>query len=214
MSNRNEHGFFTGWEEAMNTITHGIGAGLSIAALVILIVASAQHGTPWHVVGFTIFGSMLVLLYMASTLYHGVQQVRAKEILRKFDQGAIFLLIAGSYTPFLLTVLRGPWGWSLFGVIWALAIYGIISRFLQGGTVPKGGLVVYILMGWLVVVALKPLIAAAPLSSLIWLLIGGVAYTTGVIFYAWERLPFGHAVWHLFVMAGSISHFFAVLNML
>ncbi len=214
MSRRDTNGFFTIREEIVNSVTHGIGVGLSIAALVALVMAAVRGGTAWHVVSFTIFGSMLVLLYLASTLYHGIQVPRVKAILRKIDQGAVFLLIAGSYTPFLLTNLRGPWGWSLFGVIWALALYGIVTRFLRGGTVEKGSLAVYVLMGWIVIVALKPLINNVPVPSLIWLVIGGLAYTIGVIFYSWDRLPYGHAVWHLFVLGGSVSHFFAVLNTL
>jgi hemolysin III len=141
-----------------------------------------------------------------------VQHKRIKPLLRKVDQGAVFLLIAGSYTPFLLTNLRGPWGWSLFGVIWGLAVFGIISRFISGGTVEKASLAVYVLMGWLVLVAIKPLITSVPVPALIWLVVGGVAYTLGVIFYSWEKLPYGHAVWHLFVIGGSVCHFFAVLN--
>ena len=212
MSQRDENGFFTLREEIVNSVTHGIGAALSVAALVVLIVTASRNGSAWHVVSFTIFGSMLVLLYLASTVYHGIQVPSVKQVLRKIDQGAVYLLIAGSYTPFLLTNLRGPWGWSLFGVIWALAIYGIVSRFIRGGTVKGGGLMVYLLMGWLVVVAIKPLMAALPTTSLLWLGIGGLAYSIGVIFYAWERLPYGHAIWHLFVIGGSVSHFIAVMT--
>jgi len=212
MTPRDKDGFFSPREEILNSLTHGIGAGLSIAALVILIITATRQGTTWHVVGFTIFGSMLVLLYLASTLYHGIQYRPAKQILRKVDQGAVFLLIAGSYTPFLFTVLRGPWGWSLFGVIWGLAILGLVSRFIKGGTVRNMALVIYLFMGWMMLVAIKPLLANSPPSVLMWIAIGGLAYTVGVVFYAWEKLPYGHAVWHICVLGGSISHFFAVMN--
>ncbi len=199
------------YEEVANTITHGIGIGLSIAGLVLLVVRAALYGDAWQVVSFSIYGTSLILLYSASTLYHGFQSKRAKEVLRIFDHSAIYLLIAGTYTPFLLVTLRGPWGWSLFGVIWGLALLGITFKIIFGAKYEIVSTTFYILMGWVVITAIKPLIAALPSAGLFWLVAGGLAYTSGVIFYAWEKLPFNHAIWHGFVLAGSFFHFFAVL---
>ena len=198
-------------EEIANSITHGIGAALSIAALVLLVVFAALRGDAWRVVGFSIFGSSLFILYLTSTLYHSFTNRRVKRFFRVLDHSMVFILIAGSYTPLTLTVLRGPWGWTLFGLIWGLAIFGIVMKIVFFDRFNALSLVLYILMGWLVVIALKPLLSAASLGLLIWMGIGGLSYTLGVIFYAWERLPFNHAVWHLFVLGGSISHFFGML---
>ena len=198
-------------EEIANSITHGIGAALSIAALVLLVVFAALQGDAWRVVGFSIFGSSLFILYLTSTLYHSFTNPRVKRIFRVLDHSMVFILIAGSYTPITLTVLRGPWGWTLFGLIWGLAIFGIVMKIAFFDRFNALSVVLYILMGWLVVIALKPLLLAAPLGLMIWMGIGGLSYTLGVIFYAWERLPFNHAVWHLFVLGGSISHFFGML---
>jgi hemolysin III len=198
-------------EEIANSVTHGVGALLSVAGLVILIVLASLRGTAWHVVGVSVFGSSLVVLYTASTLYHGIQGPRAKRWLRAMDHSAIFLLIAGTYTPFTLVNLRGPWGWSLFGAIWGLALLGVI---LQLGVIKRGAVLsvlLYLAMGWIVTIAIKPLIASVEPGGLALLVAGGLAYTVGVIFYAWRSLKFGHAVWHGFVLAGSVSHFFAVL---
>lgn len=214
MSPRNEAGYFTGKEELWNAVTHGLGTLLSVAALVLLIVASVARGDTWHVVSFSIFGSTLILLYLVSTLYHAMQVTPVKQVLRTIDQSAVFVLIAGSYTPFLLTNLRGPWGWSLLGVVWGLAIIGVITRFRSGETVKKGALFIYLGMGWLVIVAIKPMFTHVPSLSLIWLALGGIAYTLGTLFYSRENLPYAHVVWHVFVIAGSLSHFFAVLNLL
>jgi len=200
-------------EEIANSVIHGIGVGLSIAALVILILVAVRFGgTAWHVVGFTIFGSMLILLYLSSTLYHAIQHPVAKNILQRFDHAAIYLLIAGTYTPFVLTNLKGPMGWTLFGIIWGLAIIGVVFKAFAAGRYDRISLVVYIIMGWLIIIGVKPLVQNVPAASLVWLVIGGLAYTAGTIFYAWERLPFNHAIWHLFVLGGSIAHFFSVLN--
>ena len=198
-------------EEIANSITHGIGAALSIAALVLLVVFAALRGDAWRVVGFSIFGSSLFILYLTSTLYHSFTNRRVKRIFRVLDHSMVFILIAGSYTPITLTVLRGPWGWTLFGLIWGLAIFGIVMKIAFFDRFNALSVVLYILMGWLVVIALKPLLSAAPLGLMVWMGIGGLSYTLGVIFYAWERLPFNHAVWHLFVLGGSISHFFGML---
>ncbi len=200
-------------EEIANSITHGLGVGLSITALVVLIlVAIRVGGTAWHVVSFSIFGSMLILLYLSSTLYHAIQHPGAKRLLRKFDHASIYLLIAGTYTPFVLTNLRGGWGWSLFGVIWGLAIAGVVFKALAAGKYDRISLILYILMGWLVIIAIRPMLQHVPTASLIWLVIGGVSYTAGTIFYSWERLPYSHAIWHVFVLGGSVAHFFSVLQ--
>ena len=197
-------------EEIANAVTHGVGAALSVAALVLMVVFAALNGSAWHVVGCSIFGATLVLLYLASALYHGVAHPRAKRLLRLFDHGAIFLLIAGTYTPFTLVSMRGPWGWSLFGVVWGLALLGVCfqSGLLRRWEGLRVGL--YVAMGWVVVLAFRPLVASMELGGLVLLIAGGLAYTLGIVFYAWERLPFSHAVWHLFVLAGSTLHFFSV----
>jgi hemolysin III len=198
-------------EEVANTITHGIGLLLSVVGFVVLLVLAALRGTAWHIVACSIYGATLICLYTASTLYHAVISPRVKRALRIFDHSAIYLLIAGTYTPFLLVSLRGPWGWSLFGVIWGLALAGVLFKiwFVERFVILSTA--VYIAMGWLVVIAAKPVITHVPSTALIWLLAGGLAYTGGVIFFAAKRIPYSHAIWHLFVLAGSICHYFAVL---
>ena len=198
--------------EVANTITHGIGLLLSIVGFVVLLVLAALRGTAWHIVACSIYGATLICLYTASTLYHAVISPRVKRALRIFDHSAIYLLIAGTYTPFLLVSLRGPWGWSLFGVIWGLALAGVLFKiwFVERFVILSTA--VYIAMGWLVVIAAKPVITHVPFTALIWLLAGGLAYTGGVIFFAAKRIPYSHAIWHLFVLAGSICHYFAVLS--
>lgn len=197
--------------ELANTITHGIGLALSIAGFVVLLVLAAVRGNPRHIVSCAIYGATLVCLYAASTLYHGIPSPRRKRALRIFDHCAIYLLIAGTYTPFLLVNLRGGWGWSLLGIVWGFAMAGIVFKFLFVDHFPFLSTVIYLLMGWLAVIALKPLLAAVPASGLLWLLAGGLLYTLGVVFYAWKRLPYNHVIWHLFVLAGSTCHYVAVL---
>ena len=197
--------------ELINGVTHGVGFLLSIAGLVVLVVLAASRGGARHVVACSVYGSTLILLYLASTLYHSVTAPRAKQVLRLIDHIAIYLLIAGTYTPFTLLTLRGGWGWSLFGVIWGLAIVGSVFKILFIGRFRKTSVVIYLLMGWLVVVGLKPLLASLPLAGFVWLMAGGAAYTLGVVFYAWKSLPHHHAIWHVFVMLGSTCHFFAVM---
>lgn len=197
-------------EEISNGITHGIGALLSIAGLVLLVVQAARHGSAWHVVSYSIFGSTMILLYLASTLYHSIQHPGTKAVLKKFDHSAIFLLIAGTYTPFLLVSIRGGWGWSLFGIIWGLAISGIVFKFLLIEKFKILSVLVYIGMGWLVVLVFPKVIHSVSTLSLIFLIIGGVSYTLGTLFYVWKKLPFAHLIWHIFVLGGTIMHFFAV----
>jgi len=197
-------------EEIANSITHGIGALLGIAALVLLLVFASRYGDAWRIVSFSIYGSTLIFLYTASTLYHSFRQERLKRIFRILDHSSIYLLIAGTYTPVVLVSLRGPWGWSLFGIVWAMTIGGIITKVALTGRFKFLSTLFYIAMGWIVVIAIKPLLYAAPTGLIIWLIIGGLSYTFGTIFYAWKGMPYNHAVWHLFVLGGSISHFFGI----
>ena len=197
-------------EEIAHAVSHGVGVVLAIAGLAALVTTAALRGTAWHVTGAAIFGSTLVLLYAASTLYHAIPLVRAKRVLRVLDHSAIYLLIAGTYTPFTLGPLRGPWGWALLGVVWAGAAAGIVFKSVAVDRAPILSTALYVAMGWCVVVALGPLVRALAPGGLILLLAGGLAYTLGIVFYAWQR-RFHHFVWHLFVLAGSVLHYFAVL---
>ena len=199
------------FDELANSVTHGVGLGLSIAGLAALLILAIVRGGAWQIVGCAIYGITLVSLYASSTLYHGLPSRRVKRIFRIFDHSAIFLLIAGTYTPFLLVNLRGAWGWSLLGIIWGLATAGIVSKVWFVDRYPMLSTAVYVLMGWLALIAVKPLFHAVPTAGLIWLLAGGLLYTVGVVFYASERIPHNHAIWHLFVMAGSICHYLAVV---
>ncbi|HKB89149.1 MAG TPA: hemolysin III family protein [Opitutaceae bacterium] len=198
-------------EEIANWVTHGLGLVLSIAGLTLLIVFSSLRGNAWHVVSFTVFGLTLLALYTVSTIYHTLRSERAKFIFLKLDHAAIFLLIAGTYTPFLLTSLRGPWGWSLFGVVWGLCGAGAVFQLVFGTRYRLASTLAYLFVGWLIVVAIEPLVANVPRGGLWLLLAGGLSYTFGVIFYLWRRLRFHHAVWHTFVLGGSTCHFLAVL---
>jgi hemolysin III len=198
-------------EEIFNSVTHGIGVLLSIAALVILVVLAVGKGNTWHVVSFSIYGSTMVLLYLASTLYHSFTAEKIKNLFARFDHAAIFLLIAGTYTPFLLTALRGTFGWVLFGIIWGVAVVGVVIRSIYLTRFRKLMVAIYLIMGWMFVVAVGPMIKNLPLISIIFLLLGGIFYSVGVVFYVKRNLKYGHGIWHLFVLAGSIMHFFAVL---
>jgi len=198
-------------EEIANTISHGIGLALAIAATPILIVAALRAGTVWNMVGASVFASAMLSLYFASTLYHALRHDKAKGFFRTLDHGAIFLLIAGTYTPFTLGVLRGPWGWTLLGLIWAMAVTGLTMKAVTGTRYRWLSMVLYLSMGWLVVIAAKPVLLRVPLPGILWLLAGGVAYTAGVGFYGAHRMRYHHFIWHLFVLAGTTCHFFAVL---
>jgi len=197
-------------EELANRLTHALGALLSVAGLVLLVVAATQHGDAWHITSSAIFGTTLVLLYTVSTIYHSFQRENTRRMLRKFDHAAIFLLIAGTYTPFLLVTLRGPWGWSLFGVVWGLALVGIVMKFWFAGRFNFISTLIYLGMGWLVMIAIKPMSSALPQAGLVWLIAGGVSYSGGTAFYLWEKLPYHHAIWHVFVLGGSVCHWIAV----
>lgn len=203
-------------EEIANALTHGLGVVLSaVGALVLLVVAALQRDV-WKIASFSVYGGTLILLYTSSTLYHLVQRPRAKQILRVLDHAAIYLLIAGTYTPFLLVGLRGVWGWTLFGILWGLALAGIgfkvFSRRRFRGLPLSTAM--YVLMGWLGVLALPEILARVPLGALLWLLAGGVMYTAGVAFFSWQRLRYHHTIWHLFVLAGSGFHYVAILRYL
>ncbi len=198
-------------EEIASSVTHGVGVVLAIAGLAVLVAFATLHGDAWHVVSCSIFGAALILCFTTSTLYHSVQVERIKHLLRTLDHTAIFLLIAGTYTPFLLVNLRGPWGWSLFAVIWGLTFAGIALRLFLKGRLHGLVVSVYIAMGWIVVVAVQPMLERVGTGGLVLLAAGGLAYTAGVIFYKWRRLPYNHAIWHGFVLAGAALHFFAVL---
>lgn len=198
-------------EEIANAITHGIGAALSVAALVLLIVFSSLKGTAWHVVSFTIYGTTMLLLYLNSTLVHSLKDGKAKDFFEFLDHSSIYLFIAGTYTPFMLVAIRGPLGWSLFGIVWGIALFGcvfkafFVKKFLFMSTV------FYLAMGWLIVIAWKPLTAAIDPQGIRLLVWGGLLYTVGTIFYVWRAFPYHHAIWHLFVLAGTVLHFFTIL---
>lgn len=198
-------------EEIANSITHGIGAALSIAALVILTVLASRRGDAWRIVSFSIYGATLVLLYLSSTLYHSFLSLKIKNIFRILDHSAIYLLIAGTYTPVTLTLMRGAWGWTLFGLAWTMAIGGIIVTALLLDKLKALLVLSYVVMGLLVVIAIKPMIQMLPRGMIIWLFIGGACYILGILFYLWKRLPYHHPIWHLFVLGGSISHFLGIL---
>lgn len=199
-------------EEIANSITHGIGAVLATAALTILVVFAALKGDAWRVVSFAIYGTSLILMYTSSTLYHAITHKKAKRYFRIMDHSSIFLLIAGTYTPITLLALRDTgWGWTIFGLIWGMAILGILFKFMFYGKLEKFSVVFYIAMGWLAVIAIKPMLANLPIGLLIWIAIGGLFYTIGIIFYTWKNLPYSHSIWHLFVLGGSIAHFFGIL---
>ena len=198
-------------EEIANTVSHGIGLALAIIATPILIIAASRSGTAWNIVGVAVFAASMITLYFASTLYHALRHERAKRFFRMLDHGAIFLLIAGTYTPFTLGILRGPWGWTLFGLIWGLAIVGLTMKAVFGARYSWLSVVLYLTMGWLVVIAAPEVLHRVPLSGLAWIIAGGIAYTGGIGFYAAHRVRYAHFAWHLFVIAGTVCHFFAVL---
>ncbi len=198
-------------EELANSVTHGIGLALSVAGFVVLVVLAILRGGARHIVSCSVYGSTLVCLYAASTLYHSVRSRRVKRVLKVLDHSAIYLLIAGTYTPFSLVILRGGWGWTLFGLVWGLSVLGILFKVWFVDRFQIMSTTVYLAMGWLVVIALKPLLALVPSGGLLWLLAGGGLYTAGVGFFSWRKLPYNHAIWHVFVLAGSTCHYFAVL---
>ena len=197
-------------EEKFNVISHAIGLVLSIAALVLLVVYSSIYGSAWHIVSFSIYGASLIVLYSASTFYHYVQSPKLRHRLNIFDHSAIYVLIAGTYTPFTLVVLNGWVGWTIFGVSWGLAIVGIILKLFFTGKYDKISTFAYVLMGWVVIFAIKPLVNNLSFEGLMWLLAGGIFYTVGAVLYSIKNLKFNHAIFHIFVLLGSFAHFVAV----
>ena len=209
-NNRN----YTRGEEITNAILHGIGLGLAIAALVILLVLGNRHGNVWHIVAYSIYGSSLIMLYLSSTLYHSFPEGKGKNILRIIDHSSIFLLIAGTYTPLTLILLRGNWGWTIFALVWGIALIGILLKIIYINKLKYFSTLLYLIMGWLVILVIKPLLAVINKPGLIFLIIGGLLYTSGIFFYSCEKIKYNHAIWHLFVLGGSICHFFTVLYLL
>ena len=193
-----------------NAITHGVGAILAVVGAVYLIAASTR-GTAWQIVGCAVFSTTLVLVYVCSTLYHSLVRTRARHVFQVLDHSAIYLLIAGTYTPFTLVSLRGPVGWVLFGIVWTLAIAGVIFKSVAVDKFAVVSALVYLFQGWFVVVAARPLLQAIGWHGVMWLGAGGLAYTLGIVFFALDRLRYFHAAWHLFVLAGSVAHYFAIL---
>ncbi|MEW6168915.1 MAG: hemolysin III family protein [Pseudomonadota bacterium] len=198
-------------EEIAHVSTHGLGIVLSIVGLVVLVARATLYGTAWHVTAVSIFGATLVLMYTASTLYHSIPLRRAKHVLRVVDHSLIYFLIAGTYTPFTLITLRGPWGWSLFATTWGLAIAGVVFKLFATGRFEKLSLAIYLGMGWCAIVAVRPLLQNLDAAGIALTAAGGLTYSGGVAFYLWTRLRYHHAIWHLFVLGGSILHYFAVL---
>ncbi len=198
-------------EEIANSISHGFGLVLSLGALFGLVIVTVLRGSVWHIIGCTVYGVSLVSVYLASTLYHGVRRPRLKQLLRKLDHVAIFLLIAGTYTPFTLVNLRGPWGWTLFVLVWGLAVAGTVMKLAWPRHPEALSLTVYLAMGWVGIVAAKPIIETLPIGALLWLFAGGMAYTIGTIFYVLDARPYFHTIWHLFVILGSLLHFVAIV---
>ena len=201
---------WTAGEEVAHAVTHGVGLLAAIAGVVVLVLQAAATRDPWRITACAVYATTLVLLYGTSTLYHALSATRARRVFRVLDHSAIFLLIAGTYTPFALVSLRGPWGWTLLGIVWGLAVLGITAKAIFGVRWPIVSTVIYLGMGWVVLVAVKPLVAHVPAGGIAWLVAGGVAYTAGIVFYAWTRLRYSHAIWHLFVLAGSVCHYVAV----
>ena len=207
---KNERPFTLG-EEVVHSITHGIGSGLSIAGLTILVVLAIYNGDVYKIISFSIFGASLVILYLSSTIYHGLQQPRAKKIFKIFDHSAIYLVIAGTYTPFLLIAIRGTAGWALLVAVWGIALIGITFKVFFIERFQILSVISYLFMGWLCVFVFREMLVSIPIGGIIWLAAGGLLYTIGVIFYALQKIPYMHAIWHFFVMGGSICHYFAVL---
>jgi hemolysin III len=198
-------------EEIANSVSHGVGFLAVLAVTPFLLLGAIPHGAA-SIVGVSIFAATMAVLYLASTLYHAFPNSRANRVFRVIDHGAIFLLIAGTYTPFTLGILLGAWGWALFGTVWCLALAGVIFKVVGGLRYPISSTAIYVAMGWLVVVAIQPLWERMPLAGLMWLVAGGVAYTGGVAFYALKRVRYGHFLWHLCVLTGTTCHFFAVIG--
>ncbi len=198
-------------EDLANSLTHGLGLLLSLIGAPVLITLAARSGNLWHVMSCSIYGASSIILYVASTLYHTIPLPDFKRLLRTIDHAAIYIMIAGTYTPFLLITLHGELGWTLFALLWGMALAGIVFKIFFIGRFRILSTLGYLGMGWLAVIVIKPLLAHIPFAGFMWILAGGLAYSWGVIFYAWKSLPYNHAIWHLFVLAGSVCHYFAIL---
>ena len=203
--------FYSSHEELVHSITHGVGVVIGIAVLSVLVIFSFQRKSAWEVVSCAIYGTTFILLFLGSTLYHAAQNPRARRVLKIVDHSAIYLLIAGTYTPFALAPLRGVLGWTLFGVIWGSALIGIAFKVFFTGRFKAVSLISYLFMGWFCVIAVEPLYRELNTAGFVYLAAGGLCYTLGAMFYAWKSLPWSHAIWHLFVLAGSLCHFFSIL---
>lgn len=198
-------------EEIANSITHGVGLALSVLGLVVLVVLASLRGGALHIVACSVYGATLVAMYGASTLYHSSRRRRPRRVLRVVDHCAIYLLIAGTYTPFTLVMLRGGWGWTLFGIVWGLAVFGVVFKIFFTGKFAIASTLVYLLMGWMAVVAIRPMVEDLPAAAIAWLVAGGLAYSVGTIFFAMHKVRFHHAIWHVFVLLGSVFHYVAVI---
>jgi hemolysin III len=202
-------------EAVANSLTHGAGVGLSILGMALLVTRAVNLGTVWHLVSFSVYGLSLILLYLASTVYHSTPSDKPwNQTLQRLDHAAIYLLIAGTYTPFMLTNLRGPLGWSILGIVWGIALIGLVLKLGFPNRFKHPTVVLYVLMGWFFVIAFREAVNHIEVLSLSLLFIGGLLYTSGILFYAWKKLPYSHAIWHLFVLGGSIFHFFSVMSIL
>ena len=212
--NETKKGFYSLGEEIANAITHGVGAGLAVAALVLLVIYASIYGNVWHVTSFAIFGSTLVILYTSSTLYHSLTNERAKALFRKFDHISIFLFIAVTYTPFCLVALNGWLGWTIFSIVWSCAIVGIVFKSIHIGKLELLSTIMYVMMGWIIVFAIKPLWGSMTQTGFIILVLGGISYTAGTLFFIKDKIKYFHSIWHIFVLGGSVLHFFAVMTLL
>lgn len=201
---------YTLGEDIANVVTHGIGAGLSIAGLILLVVLAVIEGDPRRIVAFSIYGASLIFLYFTSTLYHSFQNIHIKRFMQKVDHSAVYILIAGTYTPFLIISMHGALGWSMLALVWGLALAGILFKMLFINRFEVVATLAYVAMGWMCVLVWQQMVANVPPGGIAWLIAGGVIYTAGVIFYAWQKLPYNHAIWHVFVLGGSVCHFVSV----
>lgn len=206
--------FYSLGEEIANSVTHGVGAAMAMIGMIVLIVLAVIYGDVWQVISFSIYGGSLLVLYAASTLYHTIQHPPAKRVLRVMDHASIYILIAGTYTPFLVVGMRGAVGWTLLAIVWLMATVGITWKVFFLGRLEVITTLMYIFMGWMGVFAYREMLANVPQLGVVMLFTGGIVYTLGVIFYAWEKLPYNHAIWHLFVLGGSVCHFVAVITLI
>jgi len=210
MKNIKEPTYYPYLEEKINVYTHALGLLLSVAALVLLVVKSSLTGTVWQIVSFSIFGASLIILYTASTFFHNAKNLKIRKRLNIFDHASIYILIAGTYTPYTLVTLNGTLGWVIFGITWGIALTGVILKLFFTGKYEKISTIAYVLMGWIIIFAFKPLLRNLPFEGIAWLVAGGIAYTIGAVLYSINRLSFNHAIFHVFVLLGSFCHFISI----